>query len=178
MWTSWSTCSECCGHWKSIRTRSCLSYDCKEHLKEEKTIFSCKETSITVYHGLIIDGIAVDGRLFGRQGGVPTTITLDDDEFVIKLGFGYNPTRWYEADDWDGYPCNLMIHTNKRAYGPWSTEECDDSSEVTIMPNTPWIVTSPTTAFFDPSKESASSLELFLRYKSNNEGGRTFYIAK
>ena len=48
---------------------------------------------ITVYAGDIIDGISVDGHLFGSKGGSPFDLNLAHDEFVTNISFGHHTHR-------------------------------------------------------------------------------------
>ena len=48
---------------------------------------------ITIHAGDIIDGITVDGELFGVNDGWATTVNLSNDEFVYGMEFGYHTHR-------------------------------------------------------------------------------------
>ena len=56
------------------------------------THFVLLDQTITIYAGDIIDGIYVDGELFGNPGGSPETFTLTD-EYVTGITFGYHTHR-------------------------------------------------------------------------------------
>ena len=52
-----------------------------------------KPEKVTIHAGDIIDGISVDGELFGSNGGSPTDLNLQNNESVIALEFGYHTHR-------------------------------------------------------------------------------------
>ena len=52
---------------------------------------SAKKT-IIIYAGDVLDGIFVDGKMFGIYGGSPHTINIASDERII-LSFGYHTER-------------------------------------------------------------------------------------
>ena len=41
----------------------------------------------------MIDGLAVDGQIFGDRGGSPNNITLGQNESVTAIVFGYHTHR-------------------------------------------------------------------------------------
>ena len=47
-------------------------------------------TIIVVYAGDVIDGISVDGQMFGERGGSSTNITLSENESITSIEFGYH----------------------------------------------------------------------------------------
>ena len=52
-----------------------------------------RDKIITIHAGDIIDGITVDGELFGANDGWATTVNLSNDEFVYGMEFGYHTHR-------------------------------------------------------------------------------------
>ena len=60
------------------------------------------DKTIIIHAGDIIDGITVDGKLFGDNDGWPTTVNLKSDEYVYGIEFGYHTHRkglqFFESD--------------------------------------------------------------------------------
>jgi len=81
------------------------------------------DDKITIYsRGHILDGIAVDGQLFGYYNGRSLEeIQLSQAEYVVSISYGY-PTisgiRYLEEDTL----CRVRINTNRRSYGPYAND--------------------------------------------------------
>ena len=81
---------------------------------------------MTIHYGDIMDGINVDGELFGgdRKGhpnppdGLPQKIILGSDEKILSIEYS-RPQHSY----WNKYCfCKFTIFTNEKMYGPYAAE--------------------------------------------------------
>ena len=62
-------------------------------LRDTNTGKVIKSQKVIVHAGDIIDGISVDGELFGNNGGSSTGLYFQNDETVTALEFGYHTHR-------------------------------------------------------------------------------------
>merc|ERR1712156_1245530 len=86
---------------------------------------------ITIHQGDILDGISVDGQLFGSDGGSPHQIRLALDERVRSLDYGFHRHSY-----WKGTMCNLLINTNKTTYGLFANDfQCGRVKEHIKIPS-------------------------------------------
>ena len=92
------------------------------------------DKTIIIYAGDIIDGITVDGKLFGDNDGWPTTVNLTSDEYVYGIEFGYHfdhicasTIHTKQRNSCEKTACNPINGRNpfnNKIYGPWATDEC------------------------------------------------------
>ena len=57
------------------------------------TIYEVTEKTIIVYYGHVIDGISVDGEMFGRTATKSYTINLQGNEQISSIEFGHHTHR-------------------------------------------------------------------------------------
>ena len=57
------------------------------------TIYEVTDKTIIVYYGDVIDGISVDGELFGTTATSSQTINLQGNERITGIEFGHHTHR-------------------------------------------------------------------------------------
>ena len=57
------------------------------------TFYEVSDTTIIVYYGDVIDGISVDGEMFGTTATSSQTINLQADEGIVAIEFGHHTHR-------------------------------------------------------------------------------------
>ena len=89
---------------------------------------------MTIHFGDIMDGINVDGELFGGDrrgapnppGGPPQKIILGTDEEILSIEYS-RPQHSY----WNKYCfCKFTIFTNQKMYGPYAKESLHCKSTI------------------------------------------------
>ena len=107
---------------------------------------------ITVHYGYIIDGLAVDGQLFGGNAGQSITISLENDEVVTAFQYYKFPDPGHLKWDllWQLELCAMSIFTTtttelqptQKQYGPYATSsdsgtDCEENATERIYGEIP-----------------------------------------
>ena len=92
---------------------------------------------VIVHEGLIIDGISIDGELFGRNHKNKKEIILRGDEKVIAIDYSLYDGTSFTDTNLDDTICRLTIKTNYDTYGPYSVPSlgCEEKVESVIVPS-------------------------------------------
>ena len=92
---------------------------------------------VIVHEGLIIDGISIDGELFGRNHKNKKEIILGGDEKVIAIDYSLYDGTSFTDTNLDDTICRLTIKTNYDTYGPYSVPSlgCEEKVESVIVPS-------------------------------------------
>ena len=96
-----------------------------------------EQNSIIVHEGWIIDGISIDGELFGRNHKNKKEINLGGDEKVIAIDYSLYDGTSFTDTNLDNTICRLTIKTNYDSYGPYSVPSlgCEEKVESVIVPS-------------------------------------------
>ena len=118
---------------------------------------------IVVKSGWIIDGIEVNGEIFGGSSGGANTINLAQNEEVTSISYNAPVGDFYGSLK---VHCNLKIITNVSTYGPYASSttgstQCDDGTSNLVTRN----ISGGRIGFLD-----------FLRNKAQNDGGYISFL--
>merc|ERR1719197_675126 len=115
----------------TIQNGNVISSTCKPLNQPEVVYIDPAESDdkITIHSGHILDGITVDGHLFGSNGGSPDEIRLSQTEYVVSLNFGYHKAPYWNG----GTLCRVTINTNQSSYGPFANDyQCEGNYNYNI----------------------------------------------
>ena len=106
---------------------------------------------ITVHYGYIIDGLVVDGQLFGGNAGQSITFSLENNEVVTAFEYYKFPDQGHLKWDllWQMELCAMSIFTttttdlipSQKQYGPYATSadstDCEEGATERIYGEIP-----------------------------------------